>query len=287
MLTTMIVDENPHSLIRLANLCTASQKVGSVYIYNSAEQAVAEKRPERIEFALLSMKEPGTAQMNLGDWLREQSPGVVLIYITSSDRLCAEALHHGADYFVMNPYQDKDVTDAIDRAVLLCRRQADRLFVHTFGRFYVLHSGNAVYFKNRKSRELLALCVDRCGGNVSMEEVVDVLWPERPYDSRVKMLYRRAVMSLRRTLDPLGQSGVFVASRGECHINPDEICCDYYEYLEGVESARRSYHREYMFDYTWAEETNTRLIREICGEEPIIESEPGQPTDINCDFVLF
>ncbi|MCD8120406.1 MAG: response regulator [Lachnospiraceae bacterium] len=266
MLTTMIVDENPLSLVYLANLCTASQKLGSVYIYNNAAQAMTGVRTSRIDFALLSIKEPGTAELQLGDWLRKRYPDVVLVYVTSSERLCMEALRHGADYFVTNPYQDKEVEGAIDRAVLLYRRHENRLYVHTFGRFYVFYSGSAVYFRNRKSRELMALCVDRCGGNVSMEEVIDVLWPEKPYDNRVKIMYRNAVLCLRQTLNLLGQTNVFVANRGECHINPGEIQCDYYEYLDGVERARKSYHREYMFEYTWAEQTNIRLTKEIYGE---------------------
>lgn len=146
-------------------------------------------------------------------------------------------------------------------------RDHGRPYVHTFGRFYVYFSGNIIEFKNHKSKELLALCIDRCGGNVSMEEAIDVLWPDHPYDMRVKALYRRTVLCLRKTLCSHGIARMFEANRAECHVNFGEICCDYYEYLAGVETAKNSYQREYMYEYSWAEETNARLLKEVYGEK--------------------
>ncbi len=42
--------------------------------------------------------------------------------------------------------------------------------------------GNLVKFRNAKAKELLALCVDHRGGEVTMEEAIDKLWEDRDCD---------------------------------------------------------------------------------------------------------
>ena len=85
-----------------------------------------------------------------------------------------------ADFYIFKPYSSKDIEDAIYRARLLAVRQRKRIAVRTFGRFDVFAAGRPICFKNAKSKELLALCVDRRGGEVMMDEAIDMLWPERP-----------------------------------------------------------------------------------------------------------
>ena len=49
---------------------------------------------------------------------------------------------------------------ALNRARLLAKGQAKRVFIRTFGRFDVFIDEKLVKFSNAKSKELLALCVD-------------------------------------------------------------------------------------------------------------------------------
>ena len=111
-----------------------------------------------------------------------------------------------------------------------------------------------------KSKELLALCMDRCGGNVSMEEVIDKLWPDRAYDEKVKRLYRKAVMNLHGTLKENGVAEFFQTARGSCHISKDEVECDYYTYMVEPEKNEKMFHGDYLFDYSWGEETLANLM---------------------------
>ena len=115
----------------------------------------------------------------------------------------------------------KDIREVLERAKLLSARQKKRVYIRTFGRFDVFIDGQAVYFSNTKAKELLALCVDHRGGTVTIEEAADKLWENRVYDSRVKNLYRKAVMQIRQLLAgygvqlvyaTLGPKGCFVAN---------------------------------------------------------------------------
>jgi hypothetical protein len=40
---------------------------------------------------------------------------------------------------------------------------------------------------------------------------------------------------------------------------PDEIDCDYYDWLKGKPAAINAYRGEYMVQYSWSEFTNSQL----------------------------
>lgn len=162
-----------------------------------------------------------------------------------------------ADFYIFKPYSSKDIEDAIYRARLLAVRQRKRIAVRTFGRFDVFAAGRPICFKNAKSKELLALCVDRRGGEVMMDEAIDMLWPERPYDERVKKLYRKSVLMLNHTLLEYGIEDIFISKRGYCYILPEKFECDYYDFIK---QKNRIPPEEYMFQYPWAEETLASLF---------------------------
>ena len=102
-----------------------------------------------------------------------------------------------------------------------------------------------------------------------MEQAVDLLWPNRPYDERVKRLYRKAVRAIVDTLERYGLSEVFVNNRGSCHIEREKLECDLYTFLEekSLTDLQLSRLKEgYMIDYSWAENRMMQLM-ELCPEK--------------------
>lgn len=135
---------------------------------------------------------------------------------------------------------------------------APRIFIRAFGRFDVFADNRLVDISSSKAKELLALCVDHCGGDVTMEEAVDKLWENRAYDQRTKNLYRKTVAYLRHLFESLGCGEVFSSARGRCHLNREQVDCDYFRYLNGEAVY---FTGEYLSNYAWAEETNAWLVR--------------------------
>ena len=131
-----------------------------------------------------------------------------------------------------------------------------RIFLRAFGRFDVFADGHLVDISSAKAKELLALCVDHCGGDVAMEEAIDKLWEDRAYDQRSKNLYRKTVSYLRHLFEDLGCPEVFSSARGRCHVNRELVDCDYYRYLSGGDAL---FAGEYLSNYAWAEETTAWL----------------------------
>ena len=227
--------------------------------FNRATDALTFAESHEIDFALLDIEMPQLNGIALGRKLKEINPGIILIYVSGYDKYLQEAMFDiKADYYILKPYNHEDVENVLERAKLLSLRQNKRIFVHTFGRFDVYIDDRLIHFSNAKAKELFALCIDHAGGTVSMEEAVDKLWEDREYDKNVKSLYRKAVIYLNTLFREYQLQEVFISSRGCSHIQKTEISCDYFDFLEGKN--KEKFTGEYMFDYSWAEQTTARLL---------------------------
>lgn len=214
-----------------------------------------------VEAAFLDIEMPEMNGLELAEKLRELSPGLVIIFITGYEQYTLDALKIKADYYLTKPYDNEDIKEVLERARLLSARQKKRVYIRTFPRFEVFVADSTVYFPNSKAKELLALCVDHCGGIVTIEEAVDKLWEGRKYDARVKNLYRKAVMQVRQVLAAQGVEEIFNGNRGSCQIDIKKIDCDYYDFLKGIPEAVQKWKlgRKYLEEYSWAEETAANI----------------------------
>lgn len=264
MLRTILVDANEMCAKSLKEFCEATQALEIKGVFLNSEKALNYARENIIDFALLDVEMPKMDGIDLGKKLRELYPDIILIYAMENRERCIEAMLMKADYYIFKPYDRNDIAEVIERAQYLSLRQKKKVKINTFGRFDVFVKGEALYFPNAKSKELLAVCVDRKGGEVTMEQAVDKLWSDKPYDEKVKRLYRKAVMNLRQVLAQNDISDIFVSGRGSCYVNTKKFECDYYTYLENPIKNRSMFQNEdYMFEYSWAEETAAKLFFEL------------------------
>lgn len=260
---TIIVDDEMLAIKQFEMECKKIPWVNIAGKFQNAQQALEYAKKEKIEAAFLDIELSGMNGILLGKKLRELYPNLVVIFLTGYDNYTLDALYMKADYYLMKPYSSKDFQDVMKNARLLIRRQKKRVFVRTLGRFDLIIDDQVVDLPNAKAKELFALCVDHKGGHVSMEEAVDKLWEDRIYDERVKNLYRKATMSLRKVFQEYGLEEVFVNKRGSCNINPELMDCDYFDVLEHKKQNldyKNMLVGTYMPEYSWAEETNAQLL---------------------------
>ncbi|MCR5388637.1 MAG: hypothetical protein K6E56_05255, partial [Lachnospiraceae bacterium] len=78
------------------------------------------------------------------------------------------------------------------------------VFVRTFGYFDVFVGDNPIAFRNKKSKELFALLVDRKGGYVTSEEAIGFLWEDEPVNTLTLSRYRKVALRLKNTLEEYG-----------------------------------------------------------------------------------
>lgn len=257
----IVLDHDPHGLQYVAEGADNMPDMKAVGLFSNGLAALEYARQNPVEAAVLNVRIPDIEERDLVRELRERNPGIVIVFVSEYEEDAILAWKERADYFVKKPYESEDLPELFERMYLLSRRQNCRVRVRTFGRFDLFIDEKLILFTNAKAKELLALCVDHRGGMVTMEEAVDKLWEDRVYDSRVKNLYRKAVMYLKQLFQDYGVEEFFFTVRGACSINREKIQCDFYDLLEGKPEAVREWYiaEAYLEEYGWAEEMSVNI----------------------------
>lgn len=177
------------------------------------------------------------------------------------DNIYLENAFLSAEYILSLINNALSVVEGADMAKLTSDIPCKRVTVRTFGEFDVFIDGELIEFTNNKAKELFAICIDSCGGEVAMKKVINMLWEGRNYDDRVKRLYRKAIAYLNKLFEEHGVEYIFESGRGRCHANRDKLYCDYYEVLDGKNIKETLFNGKYMSNYSWGEETCGVLCR--------------------------
>lgn len=127
--------------------------------------------------------------------------------------------------------------------------------IRTFGYFDVFVGDKPIAFRNKKSKELLALLVDRKGGYVTSEEAISFLWEDEPVNTVTLSRYRKVALRLKNTLEEYGISYIVEAVDGKRRIVSERVKCDLYDYLSGKEEHSQLFKGSYLTNYSWAEMT--------------------------------
>lgn len=137
------------------------------------------------------------------------------------------------------------------------------VFIRTFGYFDVFVDGRPIAFRNKKSKELFALLVDRRGGFVSSQEAISFLWEEEPVNSVTLARYRKVALRLKNILEESGISHVVESVDGNRRIVAERVQCDLYDYLSGKEEYAQLFKGSYLTNYSWGENTLAQLTGEM------------------------
>ena len=135
--------------------------------------------------------------------------------------------------------------------------------IRTFGYFDVFVGDKAVAFRNKKSKELFALLVDRRGGFVSSEEAISFLWEDELVNSVTLARYRKVALRLKNILEEYGISDVIETVDGKRRIVTEKVRCDLYDYLSGKEEFAQLFKGNYLTNYSWGENTLAELTGNI------------------------
>ncbi len=134
--------------------------------------------------------------------------------------------------------------------------------IRTFGYFDVFVGERPIAFRNKKSKELFALLVDRKGGFVTSEEAISFLWEDEPANTVTLARYRKVALRLKNTLEEYGISDVIETVDGKRRIVSEKVKCDFYDYLSGKEEYAQLFKGSYLTNYSWGETTLGELLSE-------------------------
>ena len=130
------------------------------------------------------------------------------------------------------------------------------LTIKCFGNFEVLYNGKSLPFKRKKTKELLAVLVDRSGAGVTAKQICAILFPDDTDDSKNSAYLRQLILDLKTTLKTVGAENVLRHDTPYYRIDINLLRCDYLSFLE---TGKPNFHGEYMTQYSWAESTCAML----------------------------
>jgi two-component SAPR family response regulator len=256
----MVVDDEVLALEDFEDTCRELGITDEIVKFNNPLDALSFVAMNKVDIAFLDIEMPVVKGIELAKRIKAFCRNVRIIFTTGYSEYALEAFSVDAGDYVMKPYEAAAIKRAYDKALLVRDAVSENhVFIKTFGYFDVFVDGKSVAFSSAKSKELLALLVDRNGGVVSTEQAISVLWEGRKYDETVQSLFRKVLKSLRVSLEEAGILDILVDNRNQRSVDKSKFACDYYELLEKGKTDNTKYFGKYMEQYPWAKVTEDRI----------------------------
>ena len=225
--------------------------------YNDPLASIEYVKKNRVDAAFLDINMPVINGVDLAEKLVEAHKTIGIVFISGyahDEDSFRKRLGGNLIGFCYKPY-DLDTLNMILNTVKAKTLPNREICIKTFGSFDIFIDGEPIKFTGRKSKELLALLVDRNGGYVTIENATSLLWQDSLPENG-KRLYRDAVYKLRKDLSKANLD-IVEYSWGKLRLtNLDIIQCDYWDYLK---HNTRTFAGSYLPSYDWSVETQMML----------------------------
>lgn len=256
------VDDEKIGLEALSNAIREAAPEAELHCFRWSEDALAFAEKSHIDAAFLDVEMTGANGVQLAQHLILYQSQMNIIFATGFGQYRDSAFDLHASGYLMKPITAERVR--IELAHLRYPvRPARRVQVYTFGNFEVFLDGRPIEFKYSKTKELFAYLVDRKGALCSVGEMMSILFEEdQGHETYFKSLRR----DLLDTLEAAGCREVISQQRGRLGVVPEQIECDYFDYLNGRDKGKTAYRGEYMTQYSWGEYTNGLLQQQAVKE---------------------
>lgn len=249
----ILVDDELSSIQKMISMLIDQYDLSFCMFKEDPLKAIEYIRNFDVSAAFLDINMPLINGINLAEKLIHINSNIKIIFITGyyyDKKYLEQKFKNNLLSIIEKPFtkeEFKKILDAINGDL-------SNYFLHTFGNFDLLNNNSPLNFYSKKSKELLALLVDRNGINVTMDEAICALWPDLDID-KSKILYRDAVWKLRKALKENNLENLVTFQRALLHINKI-IPCDYWDFLKGN---RKKFNGFYLSSYDWPLDTQTYL----------------------------
>lgn len=257
-MTIVAVDDEKIALEALSNAIREAAPEAELHSFRWGEDALEFAQANPVDVIFLDIEMPGDTGVQLAERLTIDERKVNIIFVTGFGQYRDVAFDLHASGYLMKPTTAEKV-----RVELAHLRypvaQRKRVRVQTFGNFEVFLDGRPMEFKYRKTKELFAYLVDRVGAQCTVGEMISVLFEgDQGHETYFKSLRR----DLLDTLEAAGCPEVISQQRGSLGVLPEQVECDYFDYLSGRGKGKTAYRGEYMTQYSWSEYTNGLLANQ-------------------------
>ena len=247
----MTVDDERPVLTALTQAVSRSPDITSVTEFIDCDDAVEWMKKNPVDVAFLDISMRGMNGLELAKSILNYHPDCKIIFCTGYTQYAVDAFQIHVSGYLLKPVTAEAVQKELD--YIKGRRAQEKLLtVRCFGTFEVMARDETLNFKRSKTKELLAVLIDRNGAGVTAREICACMWADGSNDRKnINYLYQlffdlRHALELAGASEILRQNGVYYA------VDTERIDCDYYHYLN---TGKPEFHGEYMTQYSWAENT--------------------------------
>lgn len=251
----IVIDDEASSLLAFASQIIDNASVTANMFKNNLNDALDFVRSKAVKAAFLDIVMPECNGVDFAEKLIKINPDIKIVFITGYAQDVEEIKRRiGKNFygFCYKPYDPETVATLISGVLA----ENDKIHFKTFSHFDCFVGNTPVDFPRAKSKELLALLVDRRGATVTMDEAITCLWKEKPADL-AKKLYRDAVCRLKLALKNYHAEHVIDVKRARIFLKTEFCTCDLWDYLDGL--YKEKFHGEYMRPYEWSTERESEL----------------------------
>jgi len=234
-----------------------------LYVCASAKEAVGYAKEHPVDIAFLDIELGAISGIILAKQLKDLQPDIHIIFVTGYSRYAVDAFSIHATGYLLKPVRTEQILRELTFIYKGGLSAAKRVAVRTFGEFTVTVDGKELSFSRSKSKELLALLVNRYGAGVTLKQACSVLFEGTPYDRAVMSYYHTVLASLRSTLKEAGVEDILIRSYNRLAVDVEKIDCDYYRFMDGDVQTVNSYHGEFLPEYSWAEFSAAQLTADM------------------------
>ncbi len=249
------VDDEIYMLETLQEVIAASSDIEQVESFTSCSAALAYVEENPVDVAFLDINMRGMGGLTLAEKLIELQPDCKVVFCTGYEEYAVSAFQLHVSGYLMKPITAEAVQKEINH-IKGVKAKEKLLTVKCFGNFEVFRNGELLPFKRRKTKEFLAVLVDRKGAGLTAKQICAILFPEDTDDNKNAIYLRQLVLDLKNTLKLIGAESVLRHDSPYYRIDVDLIDCDYLSFLE---CGKPKFHGEYMTQYSWAEEVCAML----------------------------
>ena len=249
------VDDEIYMLETLQEAVSASSDIETVEAFSSCSAALAYVTENPVDIAFLDINMRGIGGLGLAEKLLALQPHCKIVFCTGHEEYAVSAFRLHVSGYLMKPITPEAVQKEIDH-IKGVKATEKLLTIQCFGNFEVFYNGEFLPFHRKKTKELLAVLVDRNGAGMTLKQICAILFPNDTDDAKNAAYLRQLVLDLKNTLKTIRAEDVLRHDTPYYRIDTNLVRCDYLSFLE---TGKPAFHGEYMSQYSWAEETCAML----------------------------
>lgn len=253
----LAVDDEPIALKELELLLKEVSVPEQFVSFRSPVKAIEWVNANTVDVAFLDIHMKQMNGLLLAKEIKERVPGCAIIFVTGYAEYALQAIQMHVSGYLMKPVSKEELLRELEytRERPSRSKSAPRVRVQCFGSFEVFVDGIPMKFQYRKTKELFAYLVDRKGGCCTNGELMAVLWETETQIQKRRSYLSNLFSDLIGAFEDYNCKNIIHKQRGAMAVIPDEIQCDYYDWLKGEIYAVNTYGGEYMSQYSWGEVT--------------------------------